>query len=198
MINKNTQLKPPILERHSRTPMLKTACQEPPPFGHHPDVFPLSSKLATCAWCAPAPLSPRGCLRQQHSCRPGASHVQAVQWRHTLQYRPFSQRRPVQLHSTEHGSTLVRRAPHWAGSAHAAEQTRAEHACSSAWHISPEASHIAPWIKQHGGYIHPALAVVDNAPCGCRGVVTTADIDTDALEQQPLIQVGLTTSDIHW
>jgi hypothetical protein len=40
------------------------------------------------------------------------------------------------------------------------------------------------WVRQNNGYVHPALAVVDTAPCGCRGVVAVSDVSMPA-QQQP-------------
>lgn len=35
------------------------------------------------------------------------------------------------------------------------------------------------WINRNGGFIHPTLALVDDAPCGARGVVATTAISED-------------------
>ena len=46
------------------------------------------------------------------------------------------------------------------------------------------------WILKNDGHIHPALQVVQNAPCGGgRGVVTTEDISAEDAANMPLILV---------
>lgn len=45
-------------------------------------------------------------------------------------------------------------------------------------------------VAAEGGWIHPAMAVVDDAPCGCRGIVATAFISAEELaEGPPLVAV---------
>lgn len=46
------------------------------------------------------------------------------------------------------------------------------------------------WITANGGYIHPALQLVDNAPTSrCRGAITTQPISLEDLEAGPLVSV---------
>lgn len=46
------------------------------------------------------------------------------------------------------------------------------------------------WVTANGGYIHPALQLVDNAPASrCRGVIAAQAIGLDELERGPLISV---------
>eukprot|EP00878_Enallax_costatus_P028521 GHUV01030812.1.p1 GENE.GHUV01030812.1~~GHUV01030812.1.p1 ORF type:complete len:313 (+),score=111.82 GHUV01030812.1:70-1008(+) len=46
------------------------------------------------------------------------------------------------------------------------------------------------WITANGGYIHPALQLVDNARVsGCRGIIAAQAITLDELEWGPLISV---------
>ena len=46
------------------------------------------------------------------------------------------------------------------------------------------------WITCHGGYIHPALRLVELAPTsGCRGIVSSAPITLEDLEAGPIISI---------
>lgn len=45
------------------------------------------------------------------------------------------------------------------------------------------------WVEAHGGFVHPALRLVDSAPCGVRGVVTTTPLTQAEAEEGPLIVV---------
>jgi hypothetical protein len=45
------------------------------------------------------------------------------------------------------------------------------------------------WIERHGGFLHPALRLVDPAPCGARGVVIEQALSADEAEESPLIVV---------
>jgi hypothetical protein len=39
------------------------------------------------------------------------------------------------------------------------------------------------WVRQNKGYVHPALAIVDHAPCGCRGVIAVSDVSMPVQNQ---------------
>jgi len=58
---------------------------------------------------------------------------------------------------------------------------------------------IVNWVENGGGYIDPRLSLVDDAPCGCRGVVATTSVASSDLQEAPLIVVPeslyLTTED---
>ena len=45
------------------------------------------------------------------------------------------------------------------------------------------------WLVERGGFIHPSLQIVDQAPCGCRGVVSRERISLEQLEHQPLVVI---------
>lgn len=47
-----------------------------------------------------------------------------------------------------------------------------------AWEPQRDASADAliSWVRGAGGFVHPSLAVVADAPCGCRGIVAQQDI----------------------
>eukprot|EP00241_Pyramimonas_parkeae_P012851 CAMPEP_0114228826 /NCGR_PEP_ID=MMETSP0058-20121206/2564_1 /TAXON_ID=36894 /ORGANISM="Pyramimonas parkeae, CCMP726" /LENGTH=301 /DNA_ID=CAMNT_0001339827 /DNA_START=310 /DNA_END=1216 /DNA_ORIENTATION=- len=49
------------------------------------------------------------------------------------------------------------------------------------------------WLTRRGGYVHPALRVVENAPCGARGVIATEDISFDEVSSRALIVVPAAT-----
>ncbi|PNH11431.1 hypothetical protein TSOC_001791, partial [Tetrabaena socialis] len=45
------------------------------------------------------------------------------------------------------------------------------------------------WIQANGGSILPCLSIVEDAPCGCRGVISTEPLPLELLESTPLIVV---------
>ncbi|GIL45864.1 hypothetical protein Vafri_3000 [Volvox africanus] len=45
------------------------------------------------------------------------------------------------------------------------------------------------WIQIHGGAVGKTLRLVDNAPCGCRGIITTASLPSELVQAVPLILV---------
>eukprot|EP00798_Chlamydomonas_sp_ICE-L_P020860 gene20860-27697_t len=50
-------------------------------------------------------------------------------------------------------------------------------------------ANITSWVMDNGGYVHPALQLVDNAACGCRGVVAVSSISIEEQDEAPLIAV---------
>jgi hypothetical protein len=60
-----------------------------------------------------------------------------------------------------------------------------EHAApaAAASAAGPEQHPLFAWVRQNNGYVHPALEIVADAPCGCRGVVAVADISMPAQQQ---------------
>ncbi len=57
------------------------------------------------------------------------------------------------------------------------------------WVESQEARLLVDWVERAGGWLHPALRVVENAPCGCRGIVAVEAIPLEEVEDQPLVVV---------
>ena len=56
--------------------------------------------------------------------------------------------------------------------------------------LCPLGEALQDWILENDGHIHPALHVVQNAPCGGgRGVITTEDISAEDAANMPLILV---------
>lgn len=55
--------------------------------------------------------------------------------------------------------------------------------------VLPKGESLKQWVRSHGGYIHEALSLVDDAPCGCRGIIATRDISMEELEAGPLISI---------
>jgi len=45
------------------------------------------------------------------------------------------------------------------------------------------------WIVERGGYIHEGLKLVDEAPCGARGVVAVEDISLEEVSSRPLMLI---------
>ncbi len=54
--------------------------------------------------------------------------------------------------------------------------------------VSPGGAQLLDWVRAHGGYVHPALAIVEHTPtCGCRGVIATEAISVTDLQDNPLV-----------
>lgn len=77
---------------------------------------------------------------------------------------------------------------------HAAASTAEAEAAADAeavwqrWQFLPEGERLANWVREHGGYVHEALALSNATDCGARGIVTREAIAGEDA-QLPLVLV---------
>mmetsp|Transcript_4287 Transcript_4287/g.9311 ORF Transcript_4287/g.9311 Transcript_4287/m.9311 type:complete len:378 (+) Transcript_4287:138-1271(+) len=56
--------------------------------------------------------------------------------------------------------------------------------------VSAAVTELSDWLNESGGFVHPALAVVEQAPCGGgRGVICTVDQSEEDVAGMPLVLV---------
>eukprot|EP00879_Flechtneria_rotunda_P003981 GHRR01004221.1.p1 GENE.GHRR01004221.1~~GHRR01004221.1.p1 ORF type:complete len:501 (+),score=211.42 GHRR01004221.1:164-1666(+) len=59
--------------------------------------------------------------------------------------------------------------------------------------LSKQGQRLCHWVRQQGGYVHPSLQVVENAPCGCRGIVAVDSVCLPEEKQQQQAQQHTST-----
>lgn len=55
--------------------------------------------------------------------------------------------------------------------------------------LLPDDARLRSWVEAHGGHISSALRLVEDAPCGCRGIVAVQDISAEEQRELPPVIV---------